>query len=331
MLDNDGVFERVSRMSLEEARQLAVQLLRVLQSPDSASAEPSLLADTGPTVRELFEAYMTRHGNRVRSARWMRNVFEKHLSELAKRIASTIRAQEVATFHADMGANVGNPIANRALEILRAVYNRAIEWGLYNGGNPCAPVKTFPLESRDRYLSRKDEIDRFLTSLASMRSATFRNFIKTCLFTAARVNNVQAMRWEELDLEAKTWRIPRVKSKALTVRSITVPLIDEAIAAIEAQRGKHEDWVFPGRGKTGHLVNPARAWQRLITKAGIKNLRMHDLRRTMGSWQANTGASLQVIQKTLGHSSIRATHIYARLQLEPVRSAMEAATKAMLS
>jgi integrase len=62
----------------------------------------------------------------------------------------------------------------------------------------------------------------------------------------------------------------------------------------------------------------------------MTDLRIHDLRRTMGSWQARTGASMVIIGKSLGHKSHQATAVYARLDLDPVRQAMETATAAML-
>jgi integrase len=64
--------------------------------------------------------------------------------------------------------------------------------------------------------------------------------------------------------------------------------------------------------------------------AQLDDIRIHDLRRTMGSWQARTGASLAIIGKSLGHKSQQATAVYARLDLDPVRAAMETATAAML-
>ena len=64
--------------------------------------------------------------------------------------------------------------------------------------------------------------------------------------------------------------------------------------------------------------------------ARLNDIRIHDLRRTMGSWQARTGASLAIIGKSLGHKSQQATAVYARLDLDPVREAMETATTAML-
>ena len=63
--------------------------------------------------------------------------------------------------------------------------------------------------------------------------------------------------------------------------------------------------------------------------ARLDDIRIHDLRRTMGSWQARTGASLAIIGKSLGHKSQQATAVYARLDLDPIREAMETATAAM--
>ena len=73
-----------------------------------------------------------------------------------------------------------------------------------------------------------------------------------------------------------------------------------------------------------------KAWLRILARAGLANVHIHDLRRTMGSWQARTGASMVVIGKSLGHKSQQATAVYARLELDPVRQAMTTATSAML-
>jgi integrase len=80
-----------------------------------------------------------------------------------------------------------------------------------------------------------------------------------------------------------------------------------------------------------HLVEPKKGWDRILTSAKITALRIHDLRRTLGSWQARTGASLTIIGKSLNHKSPMTTAIYARLDLDPVRASMEKATSAMFT
>jgi integrase len=89
-------------------------------------------------------------------------------------------------------------------------------------------------------------------------------------------------------------------------------------------------FVFPGYGASGHLASPKAAWKRVLDRAKINDLRIHDLRRSLGSWQARTGASLTIVGKTLGHKSPQSTAIYARLDLDPVRQSVETATSAML-
>ena len=65
--------------------------------------------------------------------------------------------------------------------------------------------------------------------------------------------------------------------------------------------------------------------------AGLMDIRLHDIRRTLGSYQAITGASLPVIGKSLGHKSQQATQIYSRLHLDPVRESMERATDSIFT
>ena len=88
---------------------------------------------------------------------------------------------------------------------------------------------------------------------------------------------------------------------------------------------------FSGAGISGHLVETKKPWKRILDKAGLKNLRIHDLRRSLGSWQAATGANLSIIGKTLAHKNVSTTAIYARLNIDPIRESMNKATDAMLN
>jgi integrase len=67
----------------------------------------------------------------------------------------------------------------------------------------------------------------------------------------------------------------------------------------------------------------------VLANAQIEDLRIHDLRRTMGSWQTALGASGLIVGKSLGHKSMQATAVYARLNLDPVRGSVNAAADAM--
>jgi integrase len=88
-------------------------------------------------------------------------------------------------------------------------------------------------------------------------------------------------------------------------------------------------FVFPSHGKTGHLAEPRKGWERVLKSAGLVNVRLHDLRRTMGSYQTIGGASTAIVGKTLGHKHPASTAVYARMTLDPVRDAMEKAVALM--
>jgi integrase len=182
--------------------------------------------------------------------------------------------------------------------------------------------------SRDRFL-QSDEFTAFCTALSEEPNHTIRDYIWISLFTGARRDNVLSMKWTEVNLIEGTWRIPMTKNGTPQI----IPLPAPAIDLLQERRtlfDKTEVFIFPGSGLTGHLVEPKKAWAKILQRANIADLRLHDLRRTMGSWQAKTGASLVVIGKSLNQKSTQTTAIYARLDMDPVRASMNTATNAML-
>ena len=194
--------------------------------------------------------------------------------------------------------------------------------------NPCTNVSKHKEKSRERYV-KTEEIPKFFRAIEkSTESNQMKDFIKLCLYTGARKKNVQSMRWEEINLEDKTWHIPDEKTK--NGRSQTIPLIEPAVAILENIKVKKSgEFVFPARSKSGHLESPNKAVKRIFTEAGLSDLRIHDLRRTLGSWMAINGASSYVIGKTLNHKNSQSTDVYARLNNDPVREFMDKAVSSI--
>ena len=126
--------------------------------------------------------------------------------------------------------------------------------------------------------------------------------------------------------------MPATQAKA--DKTITAYISDPALEILKRrqQMTSGSPYVFASHGRTGHLTEPKIAWARLCERAELKDLRIHDLRRTYGSWQAMSGASLQVIGKSLGHTSVAATQVYSRLKdIEPVKQSVDLATERMLA
>lgn len=240
----------------------------------------------------------------------------------------------------------GERTANVALALLRSTFNWAMapKQGLFAGPNPATGHETFAETSRERFL-QPDELAPFFKAMTEEPSPTMRDFILLALLTGARRSNVAAMAWTNLELDRAEWTVPGSLMKngqpqtiTLTPEAVSILRNRNAEAALVrtagAKRTAREklcaSYVFASaKSASGHIEEPRAAWQRVLRASAIANLTIHDLRRTLGSWQARTGASLVLIGKSLNHKDHASTSIYARLDLDPVRQSVERATSAM--
>jgi len=278
------------------------------------------------TFGEFFEEYMVRYSKpHKKSWKYDEREVPKFLGRWFKRKLSSIQHQEVRKLHEMMFFENGRYQANRILERIKAMYNKAIEWG-YATENPANGIKKYKEVKRDRFL-QPNEMKSFFESLEQEPNKVARDYFKILLFTGARKTNVLAMRWEEIDFDRRVWRIPDTKNG----EPLDVPLIDYAIDILR-NMPRINEWVFPSEtSENGHFADPKRPWKRILQRAKITDLRIHDIRRTLGSYQSITGSSLSIIGRSLGHKSVEATKIYARLNDDPVRSSMENAIDKMMT
>lgn len=324
---------RPERLTLGRFPDLSVEQARA--KADACNSDIAMgmnPADARRSIRDeltftlLFDEYLERYA-KVHKRSWQKDEkhFQLYCQSIARKKLSMIRKIDLQKLHSRIGHENGHYTANRTLAMLLTVFNRAIEWG-WCQSNPAKGIKKFKEHSRDRFL-QADELPRLFKSLAQEPNDAIRDYVLMSLFTGARKSNVLAMRWSDINFDQATWCIPMTKNG----EKHTVPLVEPALEILKIRQARiKSQWVFPGNGVKGHLVDPKKTWQRILDRAEIKDLRLHDLRRSLGSWQAVTGASLPIIGKTLAHKHVNTTTIYARLNLDPVRESMHKATQAML-
>jgi integrase len=316
-----GTFPSVSP---EQARQLASKINAEIASGANPAAARRAVR-TEPTFGEAFEQFLT--SKRLKDGRSLsektirdyRNALEVHAAALTKERLSSITPERLRTVH----HKVESPArANHIRAIFSSVFEFAKRENLTSAANPARILPIRHVPSRDRFL-QANELPRFFEAVAD---SPLCDFFLLALLTGARRSNLQAMRWQDVDFDEGVWHIPSTKNG--TPQNVT--LVPLAVEILKSRYVIGEAYVFPGSGITGHLVEPKKAFNVVLKKAGIEGLRFHDLRRTLGSWQAKTGASLAIIGKSLNHKTHQATAIYARLDLDPVRQSVNAATSAML-
>lgn len=358
-------------MTVDNARKEAENKLGLFAGGDNP-AETRRALKAEPTLAEFFKEYGTRHGQKKKSWGDDKQRYRDYLeTPLGAKKLSAITRESIGRILSDMerdgraGATVNNVRA-----LASGLFGKAIEWS-YLTDNPVKGIKTRKTNKRDRFL-QANELPRFFASVGEEPNDTIRDYFLLSLLTGARRANVMAMRWNQINLAEGLWRIPDTKNG--TPQNVT--LSPEAAAILTTRKETADGaFVFPGDGKSGHLIEPKKGWLRIFDRdelaqlaarikaadkafpvvdgealtdalerarkaakrlkldtegTRIDPLRIHDLRRTLGSWQAKQGASLAIIGKSLNHKSQQATAIYARLDLDPVRASVNQATSAML-
>jgi integrase len=342
---------RFPMWKLAQARKECDRLAGKLADHVNPNAEKRKQRDR-PTLGAVFETYLAdRAAKGKKRTADFRAMFELYLGTLpdvkkkharkrvkpdaavdwSQRKAHEITHAEVVALHASIGTDSGRTTANRVVELLSAMFNRA------KLPNPADGIEPFPETKRIRWLTG-EEIKRFFAALDA-EHVDSRDLFMLSLWTGARRANVCGMRWADMDLASALWTVPGEKSKS--GEPLVIPITTAALEVLQLRRaalvdaatgGLLSEWVFPGGSKAGHVTQFAKdRWEVIRKRAGLEDVRIHDLRRSLGSWMVNTGASIAIIGAALGHKDAKPTEVYARLSVAPVRDAMETAQAAILA
>ncbi len=280
------------------------------------------------TFAKFWDEYMAKY-SRIRKKERTIQEDEKtcrnYLAPLAARKLSKITKQDCQKLHHEIASKTSGATANRALAVLSSALGVAQDWG-YMPDNPAKAVKKFKEIARDRYI-QSDEMMPFWQALLDEPNRDFADFFMVCLLTGQRREDVLSMRWNQVSMERKEWRIPDPKNG----EPLTVPLIGEVVNLLADRQAKGGEWVFPGDGKTGHLAEPKAAWKRILERAGIADLRIHDLRRTLGSNMAAAGVNTITTARAMGHKTLSMALRYQQLGTDPRRAAIEAGAGSILA
>jgi integrase len=209
---------------------------------------------------------------------------------------------------------------NRALVLLRYIFNLARKWKLPGADvNPTAGLTTAPDAQRQRFLSA-EEAGRLIVAIEQDENQIAAKAIMLLLQTGARRNEITQAKWEHVDWQRRTLLVPVSKSG----KPRTIALNGAAITLLQSiPRDQRSEYIFvsPISGRPfASLFSP---WDRIRRRAGLDDVRLHDLRHSFASFLVNQGVSLYVVQGLLGHSQVRMTQRYAHLAPQTLLDAAE--------
>ena len=313
-------------LTCEQARNRAITIIAAARNGGDPAAE----RDAGRraiTVKELAERFDKEHiAIRVKAStakEYRRNLTRFILPALGQLTVKDITRADVAKFHHDLRHIPYQ--ANRCLEVISKMFSLAEMWGLRpDGSNPRKHIKKYPEEKRERFLSPA-ELRRIGEVLRELEAEGIELpspilAVRLLIFTGCRLNEIMTLKWEHVDLSERALRLPDSKSGAKVVH------LGEPAAELlsEAQRIEDNPWVIFGTLPGKRLSDLQPFWRRVRARAGVKDVRIHDLRHTFASTAVAAGQGLPMIGKLLGHTQVQTTARYAHLAAEPVRIAADA-------
>ena len=312
---------RADILKLDTARKKAISYLgQVADGLDPKAPQEAIKA--AGTVKSLTQAYLGRHA-KLKKNSWADDeaYLTRHLiPRFGTRLALAVTTDDIATLHAEVGRK--HPYAaNRLLEIIRKMYNLGRKWGLVplDKANPASGVERFPEVKRRRFVT-PDELPRLSKAIEQEFDDYVQHAVWLLLLTGLRRGELLNAKWTDIDWKQRTLSIPKTKNGEV----LLAPLSHAAIARLKAvPQIKDNPYIICGRKAGRPLVNLNVAWNRIRIAAGLPDVRIHDLRRTVGSWLVRDGASLHLVGAVLNHKDQKTTAGYAYFQTKERHKALD--------
>ena len=272
-------------LTCEQARSRAITIIAATKNGDDPAARRD--ADRRAiTVKELAERFEKEHIDlrlKPSTAKGYKRMLERFvIPRLGNHRVTEVTRADIAQLHHDLRHIAYD--ANRCLEMISKMFNLAEMWGLRpDGSNPRKHIKKYPEEKRERFLSPAElkrvgevlrEMEQEGIELPSSIAA-----VRLLMLTGCRLGEIMTLKWEHVDIPGKALRLPDSKTGAKVVH-LGQPAV-EVLEKIERVEGN--PWVIVGTKPGARLTDLQPFWQRVRARAGLKDVRIHDLRHTFAS------------------------------------------------
>ena len=311
-------------ITAHEARKIAKDwLAQVARGGDPGGARKE--GRSAKSVAEVADKYLFEHmeeHNKPSTAKEVRRLVEKRIKPAlgTKRITDLSRG-DVARFHHGMRASPRQ--ANHALAVLSKMLSLCETWGLRpDRSNPCRHIKRFPEVERSRFLS-PDELARLGAALTEAETTGQEppgaiTAIKLLAVTGCRSGEIVGLRWNHVDLDRAVINLPDAKAGARLV-----VLGAHALALLAGLKRESERVIEVEAGRPLTYSALARTWQRIRKKAGLDDIRLHDLRHGYGTAAGGLGLNAFLVRDLLGHKTLAMSGRYVERGTDPLRAAAD--------
>ena len=276
------------------------------------------------TVADVARRYLRSHvavNCKPKTMELYRTVIDNHIvPTLGERPIGAVRRSDVAALHHALHDRPA--AANSTVQVLSQLYRKAQQWGLApEGVNPCRTVRKYRLRLRNRHLAR-DEYRRLGQALRDGESegwvsAPAAAALRLLILTGCRRDEILTLRWDDVDRHARELRLRDSKSGPCMVA--LTPAVEAVLDGIPRVRGS--PWVIVGEAPGSRLRTLKSVWRRVKRRAGLDDVRLHDLRHSYATRALALGEGLTMIGKLLNHAQMQSTARYAHVLAEAEKAA----------
>lgn len=322
---------RYGELTVEQARKEAQKLLGKIATGIDPIAEKQVAKAQSITLSEAFQDYsvIRKASLKLKTLASYESVLNGAFADWKNKPLLAITKDKIQKRHALLGEEHGEAYANLAMRILRAIFNFAI--GKYEDAQGRSfisdnPVKRlsqtrawYRVERRRSYI-KLHELAAWYQAVMALPNQTLRDYLLLILFTGLRRQEAAALRWDQIDLKAKTLTVPETKNH----EPHTLPISTYLYELLQTRhQTKISEYVFPGTGKDGYIVEPRKQMAKVTQSSGIQ-FTVHDLRRTFITVAESLDISAYAVKRLLNHKmSNDVTAGYIISDVERLRKPMQ--------
>jgi integrase len=324
------------KVTADAARTKAQRILQAVAVDGSDPSGEREAFRAAPTVSDLLNRYITEHverRNRARTQVSFKGIVDRDIRpDLGHLQVAAVTRQDMHKFHA---ARAETPRqANLILAVCSKAFSLAELWEMRpEGSNPCARIQRYPENHRERFLSA-EELGRLGATLRQAETVglpwkkggrtlyrrVVTGAIELLLYTGCRLSEVLNLRWENVDFDTGVITLSETKSGRPQLVTINAPArqVLKTLAAAEKS-----EWVLPSVSSAKRPISKAgieAAWLRIRMVAQIEDVRLHDLRHTVGTYAGQSGANAFLVRDLLRHKNLAMTGRYVNRSDNPVRT-----------
>lgn len=344
---------RFGELTPNQARKMASDALALVRARKDPLADRQALK-AAATVSEMLDRYIAEHV-RVHNGVRMQHDAERLVGKIIRPRLGPLKVEavtrdDISKLHRSL---VHTPRqGNLALSVLSKAFNLAEVWGMRpEYSNPVRKVKRYKENERERFLSGDElarlgsaleeagtiglpwiikatgETEKHMPTDAEKRRTLVNpivlNAIRLLLFTGARLSEILELRWDHVDMQQGTIALPARKGNGRRPH----PVSSGALAILSnISRTENSPFVFPRSSDPQRHISQEvtqKSWRRIRTRAGLQDVRLHDLRHTVGTFASQAGSNAFMISHLLRHSNVTITNRYVNPDADPIRELSE--------